>query len=131
MARFVYEFFRPWGAPALYPLAVIAQDEQELEYREIPGVDIPDSFKTGFFLLAGRGDFIRDRLLPRLGISDRRDQAAFDALRGRATHRFLYSEAEDRPGTAAEVAGAEAARLGDADALRDLGERYRELMLAE
>lgn len=130
MARFVYEFFRPWGPPALYPLGVIAQDEREIEYREIPGVEIPDSFKTGFFLLSGRGEFMRDQLLPRLGVSDRSDPAVFDVLRDRATHRFLYSDVADRPGTAADVASSEADRLADPEALEELSERYRHLILA-
>jgi hypothetical protein len=131
MARFVYEFFRPWGPPALYPLGVLAQDEQGIRYCEITGVDVPDGFKTGFFLLAGRGDFISDQLLPRLGISDMTDPAVFDALRGRATYRFLYSDVQSKPGTAADVAFAEAGRLAQREAVAALTELYADLALAE
>ncbi|HEY7144504.1 MAG TPA: hypothetical protein VH637_09670 [Streptosporangiaceae bacterium] len=131
MARFVYEFFRPWGPPALYPLGVLAQDEQGIEYRELPGAGIPDGFKTGFFLLSGRGPFIREQLLPRLGITDSSDPAVFAVLRDRATHRFLYSQPEDATGSAAEVATAQAARLADPAALAQLTDQHHQLALTE
>jgi len=131
VARYVYEFFRPWGPPTLYPLGVLAQDENGISYCEITGVDVPDSFKTGFFLLTGRGEFISNQLLPRLGSTDNASRSVFEVLRGRASHRFLYSDVQEARGTAADVACGEAERLADPGALADLRERYAELALAE
>jgi hypothetical protein len=70
-------------------------------------------------------------LLPRLGVADSADPAVFGALRDRATHRFLYSDVQERPGAAAAVAAAEAERLAQPQALAELRERYRDLALAE
>jgi hypothetical protein len=135
MARLIYEFFRPrMSMSVIFPIGVVAQDEEKAVYRSLP-LELPQDVDANadFYNLPGRQALMNDDLLPHMEATDSRtgtrmpiepsDPRLLGELQRRGTHHFLYSPVEEQPGTAAEVADREAARLADGDARRELALR--------
>lgn len=131
MARLMHEFFRPrLSQGVVYPIGVIAQDDDGVVYRAIAGVELPEDVDQAFYGLATREAFMNDDFLPRLAQAlpvdggtlavDPGDERLLGELAHRGTHHFVYGPIECEDGSADEVAGAEAARLTDKGERRDL-----------
>lgn len=129
MARLVLEFFRPRiSLPLVFPLGVIAQDEQGVVYKAIPDVLLPDDVDRQFYGLDDRERFMNDDFLARVEVVAQTGEAVhvgptdaqlLDTLRGRGTHHFLYGPVEEVQGTADEAATSVAERLKDPQARRE------------
>jgi hypothetical protein len=123
MSRFVYEFFRPRvGAALCFPIGVIAEDRDGATYTALRDVQLPDDVDTEFYGLDDRERFMNEEFLPRIEASEEGSGPAplLEALRRRGTHHFVYSKIRRQAGSASDVAAAEAERLKDKDARREV-----------
>jgi hypothetical protein len=116
--------------PVLFAIGVVAQDEGGSVYRAIPDVQLPEDVERTFYRLDDREQFMNEDFLGRVEVLDPEsgeavqippaDTRLLETLQQRGTHHFLYSPVVEIDGSAAEVAAAEARRLTDREARREV-----------